>query len=45
MTDPLDLTAWTDEKVREKWLGSSREPGEPMADALAIEMQRRGIDF
>lgn len=45
MTDPIDLTTWTDEEVREEWLGSSWEPGEPMADALAVEMHRRNLDF
>lgn len=45
MTDLPDLTTWTDEEVQEEWLGSSWEPGDPMADALAVEMHRRNLDF
>ena len=49
MTDspltPEALAAWTDEAIADAWKRSSWEVGDPTADALAVEMERRGLDF
>lgn len=43
--DALDLSTWTDEEVKAEWARSSWEIGDPMADALAKEIEARGLDF
>lgn len=49
MTDspltPEALATWTDEAVADAWKGNSWEIGDPRADALAAEMERRNLDF
>ena len=42
---PEALATWTDEAIAAAWKRSSWELGEPSADALAAEMERRGLDF
>ena len=45
MTDLPDLATWTDEQIKEAWMASSWEHGDPEADELAVEMERQEIDF
>lgn len=49
MTDsspaPDALTTWTDAELLAEWRKSSWEVGDPMADALAAEIERRNLDF
>ncbi len=42
---PEALATWTDEEVAAEWKRSDWTPGEPRADALAAEMERRNLDF
>ena len=42
---PEALATWTDEEVAAEWKRSAWTPGEPRADALAAEMERRNLDF
>jgi hypothetical protein len=42
---PEALATWTDEQVANAWKCSSWEVGDTSADALAAEMERRGLDF
>ena len=42
---PEALATWTDREVADAWKRSSWEVGDPSADALAAEMERRGLDF
>ena len=35
----------TDAEILEAWRASSREVGDPMADAQAEQMKARGLDF
>lgn len=39
------LASWTDEAIADAWKRSSWEAGDPIADALAAEMERRNLDF
>jgi hypothetical protein len=39
------IAAATDEELLAAWELTGGEPGDPIADALAGEMQRRGLDF
>jgi hypothetical protein len=49
MTDslltPEALATWTAKEVADAWKRSSWEVGDPSADALAAEMERRNLDF
>lgn len=42
---PKALSDWTDEELLDEWRKSSEEPGDPQADELAAEIQRRELDF
>ncbi len=42
---PDVLASWTDEAVSDAWKRSDWTPGDPAADALAAEMERRNLDF
>ncbi|MBW6522374.1 hypothetical protein KZ810_02585 [Sphingomonas sp. RHCKR47] len=42
---PKALATWTHEEVAAEWRRSDWMPGDLTADALAMEMQRRGLDF
>jgi hypothetical protein len=40
-----DLTLWSDEQLLTVWRGSTGEPGDPIADRLAAEIERRNLDI
>lgn len=43
--EPEALATWTDEAVADAWKASDWQVGDPRADALAAEMERRNLDF
>lgn len=42
---PEALSTWSDDELLDEWRKSTEEPGDPLADALAAELQRRDLDF
>ncbi|WP_419808402.1 hypothetical protein [Sphingomonas sp.] len=43
--DQTDPEFMSDAELRAEWLSGDGEPGEPRCDALAAEMERRGVDL
>ena len=44
-TDPELLAQWTDKQLCDAYQLTQGEHGDPEADALAAEIERRGIDL
>jgi hypothetical protein len=42
-TDPAVLAEWTDKQVLDAYQLTGGEPGDAEADALAAEIERRGL--
>lgn len=42
---PEALATWTDRELLTEWMKTSLESGDPALDALAAEVERRGLDF
>ncbi len=42
---PEALATWTDQELLTEWMKTTWESGDPAIDALAAEVERRGLDF
>ncbi len=42
---PEALATWTDQELITEWTKTTWESGDPRIDALAVEVDRRGLDF
>lgn len=42
---PEALATWTDQELLTEWMKTTWESGDPAIDALAAEVEKRGLDF
>lgn len=42
---PEDLATWTDQALITEWMKTTWGSGDPRMEALAAEVERRGLDF
>lgn len=42
---PEALATWTDQELITEWMKTTWESGDPRMDAMADEIERRGLDF